>query len=372
MNILEELKGQLSESLPSAVGIAAKAMGVTTQELFKMMEKGELVASDFLPKFTKTLRETVREGDALGEGLKTSRVAMARFGTSFKLNILDSFDAGMESGLASFFNSLSDTTKSAVPLFQIIGKIFGGLTTVLGVIIFTVKELTRPFTIFFRNLIVGTDEANKKVSLLRRLFAGLAWLILTPIVYLGRFNDWLEEISKTSSGIGTIFAGISSLISVSIPAGLSYLALKMFGITSRLSKFVSGWGMLKGVFNLLANHPFIRTLMLIYGAAEAAHSLTQRDDFDSEKSRLLTEYSKDGAISWDEKVLANAMAFQHSGFSWVREQVDGIADFFRDTPASSKTYTITNNITSTNADPAEVAKEVAKAQTQAEYQASMR
>lgn len=57
----EELRGQLGERLPGAFALAAKAMGVTEQELSKMLEKGEVVASDFLPKFAKQLNETFGE-----------------------------------------------------------------------------------------------------------------------------------------------------------------------------------------------------------------------------------------------------------------------------------------------------------------------
>lgn len=54
----EELRGQLGERLPGAFSLAAKAMGVTEAALGKMMEKGEVAASDFLPRFARQLNET--------------------------------------------------------------------------------------------------------------------------------------------------------------------------------------------------------------------------------------------------------------------------------------------------------------------------
>lgn len=54
----EELKGQLGDRLPGAMDLAAKAMGKTTAELYKMMEKGQLLAVDFLPKFGEQLHKT--------------------------------------------------------------------------------------------------------------------------------------------------------------------------------------------------------------------------------------------------------------------------------------------------------------------------
>jgi tape measure domain-containing protein len=54
----EELRGQLAEALPSAVGIMAKSLNVSTAELGKMMERGELIASEVLPKFAKEMENT--------------------------------------------------------------------------------------------------------------------------------------------------------------------------------------------------------------------------------------------------------------------------------------------------------------------------
>ncbi len=51
----EELRGQLGERLPGAFQIAAKAMGVTTAELDKMLQEGKVMTEDFLPKFAQAL-----------------------------------------------------------------------------------------------------------------------------------------------------------------------------------------------------------------------------------------------------------------------------------------------------------------------------
>lgn len=51
----EELRGQLGDRLAGAFNIAAKAMGVTTAELGKMMKSGEVLSNDFLPKFIDQL-----------------------------------------------------------------------------------------------------------------------------------------------------------------------------------------------------------------------------------------------------------------------------------------------------------------------------
>ncbi len=55
----EELRGQLGERLPGAFQIAARAMGVTTAELGKLLESGTLASDVFLPKFAVALRQAV-------------------------------------------------------------------------------------------------------------------------------------------------------------------------------------------------------------------------------------------------------------------------------------------------------------------------
>jgi tape measure domain-containing protein len=58
----EELRGQLGERIPGAFNLAAKAMGVTTKELGKMMEQGEVLAEDLLPRLAQVLRSQYAAG----------------------------------------------------------------------------------------------------------------------------------------------------------------------------------------------------------------------------------------------------------------------------------------------------------------------
>ncbi|GBG03897.1 hypothetical protein AZSI13_32240 [Azospira sp. I13] len=55
----EELRGQLGERIPGAFDIAARAMGVTTAQLNKMLEDGQVLSAEFLPKFAAELKKTI-------------------------------------------------------------------------------------------------------------------------------------------------------------------------------------------------------------------------------------------------------------------------------------------------------------------------
>lgn len=60
----EELKGQLGDRLPGAFQLAAKAMGVTTAELNKMLADGQVLAKDLLPLLAQELRRVYGPGAA--------------------------------------------------------------------------------------------------------------------------------------------------------------------------------------------------------------------------------------------------------------------------------------------------------------------
>lgn len=60
----EELRQQLGESLPGALNIAARSMGVTTAEFNKMLEQGQVLSEDFLPRFAAQLSAETADGVA--------------------------------------------------------------------------------------------------------------------------------------------------------------------------------------------------------------------------------------------------------------------------------------------------------------------
>ena len=61
----EELRGQLGERLPGAFRLAAEAMGVTEQELGKMLESGDILAADLLPRLAQGLNKLYDDGKAV-------------------------------------------------------------------------------------------------------------------------------------------------------------------------------------------------------------------------------------------------------------------------------------------------------------------
>jgi len=110
----EELRGQFGERLPAALSIMADALGVSLQQLLKMMENGELLADVTIPKLAKGLEETF--GQKVKRVLDTTQANLNRF-----FNALDMFKNKIAVGgsLEAFdriLKNLSDTLSD--PRFQ--------------------------------------------------------------------------------------------------------------------------------------------------------------------------------------------------------------------------------------------------------------
>ncbi len=107
----EELRGQLGERLPGAFQIAARAMGVTTQQLDGMLQKGELLAEDFLPRFAAELRKTF--AGELPNAVQTADANFKRFENSiFDLKV--AFGEELLPVVSGFASTLAETVIPAI------------------------------------------------------------------------------------------------------------------------------------------------------------------------------------------------------------------------------------------------------------------
>lgn len=69
---MEELRGQLGESLPGAMAVTAKGLGITESQLVKLVESGKLLTEDFFPAFQKGLAGTFGDGRQKVDGFLAS------------------------------------------------------------------------------------------------------------------------------------------------------------------------------------------------------------------------------------------------------------------------------------------------------------
>lgn len=120
----EELRRQLGERLPGAMGLMAKAMGVTNGKLEEMLKDGELLAVDALPKFAKELNNVTKNLDVDNIEGATNKLRNAITNLSVKMNIggiYKSIISGVGNGIQYVADNLKDV---ALNISAVLGTLF--------------------------------------------------------------------------------------------------------------------------------------------------------------------------------------------------------------------------------------------------------
>ena len=114
----EEFRGQLGERMPIALQAGANALGVTTAEFSKLMETGQIVAADFLPKFAVAIKEML--GDSVTAAADRLDAGVARMGNAWEKLKRTVGDAGVSkslaneaAGMSNYMDALSDSMNRA-------------------------------------------------------------------------------------------------------------------------------------------------------------------------------------------------------------------------------------------------------------------
>lgn len=121
----EELKGQLGDAMPGALRIFAEAAGVSQKELLKMMQAGELLAEDILPKVAELQERTV--GDKAQNNLKTMAGGYQQMTNEAQLFLASLNKTGI---ITRFFGKIMEGVGAVIKGFKEAGgwvdKVFSG------------------------------------------------------------------------------------------------------------------------------------------------------------------------------------------------------------------------------------------------------
>ena len=141
----EELRGQIGERIPGAFNLAAKAMGVTTRELNKMLEQGQVISAEFLPKFAVELEKAF--GSAAEAKINSMAASLGRFTTAW--------DKFLESPLIGKY--LAETLNLFTVTLNEIRKL-------------TMTEAQRNEEIFQKNISNIQENAKKEVEITKQKY----------------------------------------------------------------------------------------------------------------------------------------------------------------------------------------------------------
>lgn len=121
----EEFRSQLQERLPQATAVASRALGVTTEQFTKMLDSGQILSQDFLPRFAAQLASETQ--GSVAESANTGQAALNRFNNSIeqiKLTVGQSTLPIQKLGL----NTLSGIFEIASKNAQLLITVLAGLT----------------------------------------------------------------------------------------------------------------------------------------------------------------------------------------------------------------------------------------------------
>lgn len=201
----EELRGQLGERLPGAFNIFARALGVSTKELNKMLMNGQVLAEEALPLFAAELNRVFDPGVAMAQ--KSFNADMNRF-NNFMLESKVILGEQLIPTIHEFikvipqidFKPLAEAfgllLKSAIGLSGILVDIFASFNigvdkvkvfqSSIDFLATSVKALTAPLRVT-TELITGIIDAFAHS---KKIFAGIGFMAV------GQFQTGLDMINS--------------------------------------------------------------------------------------------------------------------------------------------------------------------------------
>lgn len=202
---MEELRQQLGEKFPPAMGVFAKAMGVSVAEMNQIIESGNALSEDILPRVAEVLKQDFgKAASGAGGGLTTAITNLENAGFDLSVKLTEVFSntfgavTNMASGIFDVFNANFDnilklgsafligiTAQVAVGLQQIVAMpaIAGAMGKVQGAFLSTFAKsfsLLSPF--FFGMLIdVADDFFGAQNSIFDNMSKGVTNMVLSIV-----------------------------------------------------------------------------------------------------------------------------------------------------------------------------------------------
>lgn len=104
--------------------IFAKAMGVSEQEMIKMVESGNILATDILPKVAVEFQKAANASGALEQKYKTTRIAQGRFFKELETSQKKVFKQGFDESMANLLNTLAEELNASETGMRGLAKTF--------------------------------------------------------------------------------------------------------------------------------------------------------------------------------------------------------------------------------------------------------
>lgn len=201
----EELKMQLAERFPAAIQLMAEAVaGGDTQELMAMMERGEIVSLEALPKFADILARQARVGGALEEAMRTSLAEQMRFNNTFNDLVMFFSESGFEEGQAGIFRTMAIFFEQMRPLLQGFGQAWKYVGDIIRVPLGLLADLSTVIEYLSEN----TSLAKGEIVALGAVLTMLAFPLTRKIALVTTLFTLLEDFTAFLTGRDSLLGQI--------------------------------------------------------------------------------------------------------------------------------------------------------------------
>lgn len=209
----QELRLQLGNALPGAMQVAAKAMGVTTDELDKMLQKG-LKSEEFVKRFGETLHQEY--GNKSAQAAHTLRAELERLGNAVFFLQTALLDGDNMQGVAEAIREITKLISSPIFLQSInaIGKLVAFLAKnirlIIGIaVIVGLRRIWQQIMLLRLELLTTTFAAGSLGAAMQMIVAGNVIAGLRTIT--GIFLAWLAPLLKIAVVLGLIIELVDTL-----------------------------------------------------------------------------------------------------------------------------------------------------------------
>jgi tape measure domain-containing protein len=202
---MEELRQQLGEALPGAFQMAARAMGVTTQQLDKLVASGDVTAEEFLPKLSQQMISEMSIG--VTESANSATAAIARFNNAveeLKIGVGNELLPIRKLGLQAMEKGLNVLIELMPYLGAVAGvaalsiiNAFVGLKTIIDIIVGRFVLLGKQIQLFaaqgvtsaIRGMTMAFSALFKTLVIMSAQFIAIQALFTAGALALQYFND---------------------------------------------------------------------------------------------------------------------------------------------------------------------------------------
>ncbi|AMR57797.1 putative tape measure protein [Pseudomonas phage vB_PsyM_KIL4] len=278
----EEARQQFAERMPNGMALLAQAAqksgltkNGTVAEFGDLMQKGKADPKKILPELGRLMKEASERNNAYEKSLQTTRVAQGRMNTAFEDSVIIFSKGGFDKGMASFFNTLTDSMERAKPLTEALGGAFEMLVRPVNALIRIIGALGENWGKFADSLGVSKKALATLVAAIGIFmlpFGGFIAIVGALSLALddlltwnagGKsiFGDWVKETPGAKEAIDNLGKSWDTFkTSVGATTDSVITLLEKMGLLSEATKgvnfdsaFISGLDKLASILNALAS-----------------------------------------------------------------------------------------------------------------------